>query len=263
MNPISVLIVDDEPLARSSIRRLLAAQTGYEIAAEAADGAAALELIRRLRPQLVFLDVQMPEMTGLEVLAQLGPHEWPAIIFTTAYDEHALKAFELHAVDYLLKPYKDVRFAQALARARERIHAADPLALAANVQRALAVLRGAEAGGVPPASPPATLPDRLVVKINGEFQFLPLADIRWIEGHGDYLKVHGRTGAPLIRDTFKELQSRLAPGRFLRIHKSAMVNVDYIHKLRPVSSGDYEMELVDGTRLRVSRLNKAVLDRYL
>ena len=266
MNPITVLIVDDEPLARSSIRRLLQPQPDFSIVGEAADGATALRLLREKRPQLVFLDVQMPELTGVEVLASLTAAEWPAVIFTTAYHEHAVKAFEFHAIDYLLKPYKDARFAAALQRAADRIRQREPAQLVSDLTRALTALRGVPSENPPPSSGPArsdALPDRLVVKVNGEFQFLPLGDIFWIEGHGDYLKLHCRGGAPLVRDTFKDLQERLPANRFLRIHKSAMVNVDYARKLRPLSSGDAELEIADGTVLRVSRLNKPLLERFV
>lgn len=202
MNCITVLIVDDEPLARSSIRRLLRPHAEFQVVGEAADGASALRLLREKRPQLVFLDVHMPELTGVEVLANLTTAEWPAVIFTTAYHEHAVKAFEFQAIDYLLKPYKDARFAAALQRAAERIRQREPKQLAADLTRALTALRG-RAPEAPPtgagSSRGAALPDRLVVKVNGEFQFLPLDDIYWIEGHGDYLKLHCRGGAPLVR----------------------------------------------------------------
>lgn len=259
-----VLIADDEPLARSSIKRLLAKDPDVRVVGEAEDGLSALELVRKLRPHLLFLDVQMPGLTGVELLATLEPAHRPAVIFTTAYDEYALKAFELHAVDYLVKPYNDARFATALERAKQRLSGRDVAALASHVEQVIAALHRQPAPAAPapaPAHEPAA--QRLVVKVSGDFHFVNLSDIRWIEGHGDYLKVHAASGSPLIRSTFKELQGRLDPTRFVRIHKSAMVNTDHVRRMRPALSGDYDLELNDGTQLRVSRLFKASLDRFL
>lgn len=257
------LIADDEPLARSSIKRLLERDPEVRLVAQAEDGISALEMIRQHRPALLFLDVQMPGLTGVELLAEIEPAQRPVVIFTTAYDEYALKAFELHAVDYLVKPYNDERFYTALDRAKQRLSGRDVAALASHVEQVLAALHRQ-----PPPAPAAPAPEssasqRLVVKVSGDFHFVNLADIRWIEGHGDYLKLHSTSGSPLIRSTFKELQARLDPTRFVRIHKSAMVNTDYVRRMRPALSGDYDLELNDGTQLRVSRLYKASLDRFL
>ena len=258
------LIADDEPLARSSLKHLLQRDPEVRIVGQAADGISALEMVRKLRPALLFLDVQMPGLTGVEMLAALEPAQRPAVIFTTAYDEFALKAFELHAVDYLVKPYNDQRFFTALERAKQRLSGRDVAALASHVEQVLAALnRQPAAAPVAPTPEPSAASQRLVVKVSGDFHFVNLTDIRWIEGHGDYLKLHCATGSPLIRSTFKELQARLDPTRFVRIHKSAMVNTDYVRRMRPALSGDYDLELNDGTQLRVSRLYKASLDRFL
>mgnify|MGYP001340695158 CR=1 FL=1 len=255
-----VLIADDEPLARSSIRRLLRDDPDVRVVGEAEDGVTALGMVRKLQPTLLFLDVQMPGRTGIEMLTEIEPAYRPAVIFTTAYDEYALKAFELHAVDYLVKPYNDARFHTALERAKQRVSGRDVAALTSHVEQVIAAL-----SRPPPPAAPASDPasQRLVVKVSGDFHFVNLADIRWIEGHGDYLKLHSTSGSPLIRSTFKELQARLDPTRFVRIHKSAMVNTDHVRRMRPALSGDYDLELNDGTQLRVSRLYKSSLDRFL
>lgn len=262
MTPHKVLIVDDEPLARSAIRRLLQRESDMLVVGEAADGRSALDALRELSPDIVFLDVQMPEMTGIEVLEQLRQYPGQlAVIFTTAYDEYAIKAFELHAIDYLMKPYRDSRFHGALERARQRLSHRTVATLMGDIERVMETLRRPAAAAAAPGRPVAS--ERLVVKINGDFNFIGLDEIRWIEGHGDYLKLHCKSGAPLIRDTFKELQQRLDPARFVRVHKSAMVNSDYVRKMRPAKSGDYEVELVDGTKLRVSRIYKSALEQFV
>ena len=255
MNTYKILIVDDEPLARSSIRQLLRREPDVEIVGEAADGHSAARLIAELRPQIVFLDVQMPELSGVELLAGISAADRPAIIFTTAYNNYAIEAFNLRAVDYLMKPYKDERFFQALERARVRLQNHDLSELTREIEHTLAALPSSSAE-------PAT--QKFVVKVNGEFTFLAPADVHWIDGYGDYLKVHCRSGAALlIRDTFKNLHERLQSARFVRVHKSAMVNTEYLRRLRPACSGDYELELDDGTALRVSRLFKASLREFL
>lgn len=258
-----VLIADDEPLARSSIKQLLQRDADVRLVGQAEDGHTALDLVRQLRPAILFLDVQMPGLTGVELLTEIEPAQRPAVIFTTAYDEFALKAFELHAVDYLVKPYNDQRFYTALERAKQRLSGRDVAQLASHVEQVLAALHRQPASPAAPAPEPSAATQRLVVKVSGDFHFVNLADIRWIEGHGDYLKLHSTSSSPLIRSTFKELQARLDPTRFVRIHKSAMVNTDYVRRMRPALSGDYDLELNDGTQLRVSRLYKASLDRFL
>ncbi len=263
MKTVKILIIDDEPLARSTIKRLLKKDEDVEVIGEAADGGTALAEVKRLKPDLIFLDVQMPVMTGVELLAQLKPNQRPAVIFVTAYDEHAITAFELHAVDYLLKPFQDERFFTALERAKERANRRDVAQLSDHVTEVLAALRQMPPAKMAPAVAATKPAERLIVKVSGEFHFISPADIRWIEGHGDYLKIHCKSEAPLIRDTFKDLQQRLDPTRFVRIHKSVMVNTDFVRRLRPAFSGDYTVELDDGTNLRVSRLYKVALQQFL
>jgi len=260
MKPLAAVIIDDEPPARMRVRQLIAGDDEIRVVAEAADGAAALTAIRHHKPDLVFLDVQMPELTGVELLSSLPAGERPAVIFITAYDEFALKAFELHAMDYLLKPFTDVRFLAALDRVKARLRRLDLAAMQAQLERVLADLAQARAASsAPPAAiaperAPLGKQDRLTVRVSGELLFIRFADLRWVEGAGDYLRLHTRSGTPLIRETFKELLQRLDPARFVRIHKSAVINSSFVAKIRPAASGDYEVELDDGTTLTVSRV---------
>lgn len=244
---ITVLIVDDEPPARESLRQLIRRDADLELVGEAADGIEALELIRRLRPQLVFLDVQMPEMTGLELVAQL-PAGWrPDIVFVTAFDRFALKAFDLEAIDYLLKPYPDERFFAAVERAKRRVQLDSLESQHAKIDRVLAALRT-------PPPPPAPPSHAITFRCDGELHIVVRTDIAWIEAQGDYLRVHARGGSLLVRETMRDFLERVGPGEFLRVHKSAIVNLAHVRRSVHVCAGDYELELDTGAKVRVSRL---------
>ena len=240
MKRIRALIVDDEALGRKRIRKLLEPHEWVDIVAEAGDGREAVAEINRLRPDLIFLDVQMPEMGGFEVLGRL--EHAPVIIFVTAHDQFALKAFEAHAVDYLLKPFDDERFEQALRRARTFLEGHD----AAVIQERLAGLLNGLAGQQKYLS-------RLAVQAAGRVVFLKIEEIDWIEAEGNYVNLHVRKDAYLIRGRMQEFENQLDPEKFLRIHRSTIVNLDRVSEFHPMCKGDGVIVLKDGQRLSASR----------
>jgi two-component system, LytTR family, response regulator len=252
--PIRVLIVDDEPLARQRIEDLLAREPNVEIVGTAGTGSAAIDAIRSLDPDLLFLDVQMPGKTGLEVARTVGPDKMPATIFVTAYDQHALQAFDLAALDYLVKPFDDERFEQAFHRARrlveleqtERLH-----------ERLRALLGEQSAPSAEPSSPASTSEprylDRIGVETKGKVHFIPVRDIDYIAASGPYAELVVAGRKHVIREAMQTLEDRLDPNRFMRVHRSAIVQFDRIDSLLRGPGGDYEIQLKDGTKLRVSR----------
>ncbi len=248
---IRAIIVDDEPAARRGIRLLLERDGGVEIVGEAGTGTEAAALIRREKPDLAFLDVQMPDGDGFEALAEVGPEAAPAVVFVTAYDEHALRAFEVSAVDYLLKPYDDLRFGAALQRAKSEVRRRQADQVNARLTQLLDYLqqngRPAAAGREEPAG------DRILLKSSGEIFFLKADEIDWIEAEGDYMKFHVGGRAHLMRETMARLEARLDPKRFIRIHRSTIVNIDRLRKLSPSFAGEYAVILHDGTKLKLSR----------
>lgn len=245
---IRTVIVDDEPAARRGVRLLLERDGEIEIVGEAASGPDAAELIRREKPVLAFLDVQMPGCDGFETLARVGQAAAPVVIFVTAYDEHALRAFEVNAVDYLLKPYDDARFAAALRRAKDAVRHRAAEQVDERLHRLLSYLQTSSAV---PAAPPAH--ERILVKSSGEIFFLKAEEIDWIEAEGDYMKFHVGGKTHLMRETMARLESRLNPQQFIRIHRSTIVNVDRMRKLSPSFAGEYAVVLQDGTKLKLSR----------
>jgi two-component system LytT family response regulator len=242
---LTALIVDDEPLARERIRSLLAADSEVVIIGECASGAEAVQSIRANRPDLLFLDVQMPEMDGFETLAAVHADHGdaiPAVVFVTAYDQFAVRAFEVHAVDYLLKPFDRERFAAAVRRAKSDVERAQSGEMAASLAALLAGRR--------PQSPYLR---RLVVTVAGRSLVVDVADIRWIESDGNYVRLHTTADAYLHRETMKALEARLDPEEFLRIHRSTIVRIDRVKELRPWFHGAYIVVLSDGTELPSSR----------
>jgi two-component system LytT family response regulator len=234
--PIKALVVDDEALARRNLTLLLRRDPDIGSIVECDSGVAAIEEIKRSKPDLVFLDVQMPECDGFDVLELLGGDLPPTIIFVTAYDAYALRAFEVGALDYLLKPFDDARFDRALSRAKDRL-----------------------AHDRPPQSRPAT---RLVVKSQGRVVFLNVSDIDWIEAAGYYACLHVGGETHILRRSLSELEKDLGDGKFIRIHRSAIVNLDRIRGLELQDGGDYEVVLESKTRLRLSRrFRKRLQDR--
>ena len=240
MTRIRTLIVDDEPLARERLRTLLADRPAIAVIGECATGAEAVDAIRRQRPDLVLLDVQMPELDGFDVLAAIAPGEWPTVIFVTAYDQYALRAFDVNAVDYLLKPFDRARFERALGRAEAEIRERG-----GRDAKLAALLEGIRRD--------RQIPRRLVVKSSGRIFFVNVAEIDWIEAAGNYVKVHVGQDVHLLRDTMKHLETEVVGARFARLHRSAMVNVDRIRELRQGRDGNWEVVMLDGTRHSAGR----------
>jgi len=249
---IRTLIVDDEPLARDSIRVLLGPDSDIEIVGECGNGTDAVEAIQVLAPDLVFLDVEMPAMSGFEVLDALCAEELPRVVFVTAYDKYAVRAFEINAVDYLLKPFDNERFRAALDRAKRDLSAPEP-----SESQTLRILRLLE------AERGAGRFDRIAIREAGRIYFVELDDIDWIAGAGNHAELHTAEQSHLHRESLSSLENRLDPRRFLRIHRSTIVRIDRIRELRPRARGDYDVILKDGTSLSLSRRYHDRLSRLI
>ena len=252
---IRVVIVDDEMPACARIVELLEKQTGFEIAGVARSGQEAVQLIRGESPDLVFLDVQMPDMDGLGVLRQVTPQWTPLTIFVTAYDKYAIQAFEAHALDYLLKPFSDERFEAALQRARAQIRTQAAGELSLRLARLLESPIGAAEG--------FKYLERIAIKAGGRVIFLEARDIDWIEAAGVYVYLHVGPKAHLYRATVGQLQERLDPKNFVRVHRSTIINTDRILELKPRTHGDYGIILKDRTELTLSRGYRPQLEGWL
>lgn len=243
--PMRVVVCDDEPLAREALRDLVAADDRLLLVGEAADGAQALKLLRALKPGLVFMDIQMPELTGLEVVRQLqGLMPWPAIVFTTAYDQHAVTAFELHAVDYLLKPFSGERFGAAV----ERVLGAGAVPPSAQAEQALAA----------PADAPL---ERVLVRDRGQIFPIAVAEIEYLKSDSKYTAIAARGSQFYVRVPLAELEPRLPRGRFLRVHRNAIVNLDFVVSMKPDEQSQLELLMKDGSTLLANRdASKALRD---
>ena len=278
--PVRVVVADDEPLIREGLAELLAAEPGVTVVAACADGASALAAVRAHAPDVLFLDVQMPGDDGLAVaraLAAAAGGPAPAIVFATAHDQYALAAFEVSAVDYLLKPFDTRRVREALRRVRVRLAAASvPSAataaqLTAQLATQLATLAahfGTHLGTHPEAAGSAESPvpprwaERLVVGVARGARVVPVREVEWIEAADNYVRVHAAGGVGLLREPLRDLERRLDPGRFARVHRSALVNLARVHELRPLPSGDYRLTLRSGATVTLSRTYRdAVLAR--
>jgi two-component system LytT family response regulator len=244
---LRTLVVDDEAPARRRIRRLLAEEDGVAVVGECGDGESAVAMIAAERPDLVFLDVQMPERDGFEVVTAIPPVTLPAILFVTAYDRYALRAFEVHAVDYLLKPFSRERFRTALGRARERIAKRTQDAA---LESLTASLRHRQ-----------SFLSRVAVRSGARTIFVELAAVDWLEAADNYVRLHVRQREYLVRETLAALEAQLDPDRFVRIHRCAIVQLDRIAEMRPTSHGDAEVLLRDGRRLAASRTWRDRLQR--
>ena len=262
--PLRVLIVDDEPLGRRRVAALLRKERGVEIVGMIGDGVAAVEAIRSLAPNLVFLDVQMPGMTGLEVVRTIGPAEMPATVFVTAYDKHALEAFDLAAIDYLVKPFDDERFEQAFQRARRMARLEEASRLR---EMLLAVLQETgeqtTSAKAPVAGDGARHLERIPVESRGKVRFIPVADIDYIMASGPYAELVVGDRKHLIREAMQKLENQLDPARFFRIHRSAIVQLDRVDALLKSPNGDCDIQLRNGIRLRVARSRREELEKRL
>ena len=249
---IRTIIADDEPLARKKLRILLAAEPGIHVVAECSDGQRTIAALKDYAPNLLLLDIQMPGANGFEVLASVPPDKLPMVIFTTAYDQYAIRAFESHALDYLLKPFDQERLHHAVERARTEILKTTDSHVASRV---LDFLNDAR--------PKARVDKRLVIKAGGRVVFLNLDEIEWVEAAANYVKLNVGTESHLLREGIGRVSERLDPGQFVRIHRSVIVNVDKIKELQPCNSGEYIVVLKSGKELSSSRGYRSGLQRLI
>ena len=268
-SPLRVLIVDDEPLGRKRLADLMRKERGVEIVGMVGDGASAVQAIRSSSPDLVFLDIQMSGMSGLDVVRAVGPSDMPATVFVTAYDKHALEAFDLAAIDYLVKPFDDERFAQAFRRARRIARLEETSRLR---DKLLAVLQERDdrshpaetrTSAAPGAGPGRRYLERISVESRGKLRFIPVSDIDYILASGPYaeLVVSGRKH--LIREAMQNLESQLDPARFFRVHRSAIVQLDRVDALLKAPGGDCELQLRNGVKIKVARSRREALETRL
>jgi len=261
--PLRVLIVDDEPLGRRRVAGLLRKEAGVEIVGMISDGASAVDAIRSLAPDLVFLDVQMPGMTGLEVVRTIGPTSMPTIVFVTAYDKHALEAFDLAAIDYLVKPFDDDRFREAFQRARRMARLEEGSRLR---EKLLAVLgeegRGKGEGGVVRPRGGQYL-ERIPVESRGKVRFIPVSEIDYILADGPYAELVVGDRKHLIREAMQNLEDRLDPARFFRIHRSTIVQLDRVEALLKSPSGECDVQLKNGVKIKIARSRREELEKRL
>lgn len=249
---IKTVIIDDESLARKRISQLLAKETNVKIVAECGDGLAAISAINKYQPDLMFLDVQMPEVSGFDVLTALDAEYAPAVIFVTAYDQFTIQAFDFSAVDYLLKPFTEDRFRLAVSRARERLQNESKNHSDSSILRLLNHLR-LNSGFL----------ERLIVTHNNRLILVPVGDVEWIETYGNYLKIHTAGKTHLLRETMNNLAARIDPEKFIRIHRSTLVNLDLIEEIQPMFGGQYTVIMRGGAELILSRnYRKAFLEKF-
>ena len=251
---IRTVIVDDEAPARLRLRQLLKSEPDFSIVAECANGRQAVESIQKEKPDLVFLDIQMPRVSGVEVCEALldGGDTLPLVIFVTAYDEYALQAFEVHAIDYLLKPFDRERFQKSLRHAREQLRRTRNGAPDARLAQLLEELRSGSRNS-----------DRLVFKINGRVVFIRIETIDWVEADGNYLRIHAGPESHYVRETLAALEAQLPSDKFMRISRSSMVNLDHVKELQPLFYGDYAVIMQNGSRLNMSRNYRDRLGAFL
>ena len=254
MNPIRAIVVDDEPLARKTIKLLLSRDHDISIVGDCRNGAEAVKQITTRKPDIVFLDMQMPDMSGFEVVQSIGVEQMPLTVFVTAYDKYALKAFEMEALDYLLKPFDDSRFEQTLRRAKKNLSRSYRGSV---VEKMDSVLDRAH------AVPSVRDSGRIVINARGKVLFLKTEGVDWITAADYYAEIHAQKQTFLYRQTMDQLEKQLDASKFVRIHRSTIVNIDRIKELRPTRHGDHMLILNDGTELKVSRRRRERLRAML
>ena len=257
---IRTLIVDDEPLARRTIRDLLQNDSEIEIIGECGSGHEAVEFLRRQPPDILILDIQMPGMNGFEVLARIDHGRIPAIVFITAFDQYALKAFEVHAMDYLLKPFTDERFRETMRQAKSHVELREINRLSQSLRDLLNEYAGAEKGGLVKRKSYLT---RFMIKTGSRVVFVNASDVDWITADNYYIKLHVNGKSHLLRISMNELEEKLDPKRFLRIHRSTIINFDRVKELHQNPNGEYIVVLKNGTELKLSRSRRERLDALL
>jgi two-component system LytT family response regulator len=248
---LRLLIADDEPLIRSGVRETLMKLSGIEVSGECESGSEVIRIIREESPDLVLLDVRMPDHTGLEVIRQVGPERMPMVIFITAYDEYAIQAFELNAVDYLLKPFDEERLIRSIDRARKRVHTIARAEWAAQLEKLLL------------SQPKQTPLMRLAVRSKDGFEMLPLDVIDWLEANDNYVELHSANRVRLLHDTLTNLERQLDSTQFARVHRSRIVNISRIVKIAPLANGAYSVTLRNGATVTTGRLYRDVVLRLL
>jgi two-component system LytT family response regulator len=253
---LTACIVDDEELARRGIRSRLASRDDVRVVAECTGGREAVDAIAEYGPDLVFLDVQMPGLDGFDVIDEVGPERMPVVIFVTAYDEHALRAFDVHALDYLLKPIDEERLHEAIDRACAQVAQRRSSELG---DRLASLLDAVTAGDIADAK---SGPDRFVIKTGGRITFVDAEAVNWVEAAGDYVRLHTDEKVHLLRETMSGMEDRLDADRFLRIHRSTIINTERLKELHPYGNSEYIVVLHDGTELKLSRTYRDALDDF-
>ncbi len=259
--PLRVLVVDDEPLARKDLELMLAAEPGIQVLPGAEDGESALSAIAEAKPDVLFLDIRMPGLDGFELLARIAPPDLPLVVFVSAYDEFALKAFAVSALDYLVKPVNPARLRETLDRVRNRRDDHWRARVAGEIAELRALYEGLAGGR--PAAVQSAFPARLAVRDAQRIRFVAVESIEWVEADRNYCVLHSGEGRFSLRSTLSELEEQLDPSLFARIHRSAIVALTQIRELRPAFRGEYQVTLRDGTTLRWSRAYLAALQRFL
>jgi two-component system, LytTR family, response regulator len=264
MEPIRTLIVDDEPLARENLRIRLRDVPDFEVVGECGNGRDAITAIAEQKPDLLFLDIRMPDMDGFAVLERIEPEVQPVVVFVTAYDRYALEAFRVHALDYLLKPFDEERFAETLQTCRQRVaevHLQDREIPAGGAAEPATPAEGA----LPAPDPARANPylERLVIKSRGRVFFMRIDALDWIEACGDYVSLHAGEKSWLLRRTMNEMEARLDPRAFARVNRSAIVRLDRVQELVPAARGEHHVRLPGGRELKLTRLYREKLERLL